>query len=62
VAKEFVTFDAMLDRLLETKRKLSRDMLNGCGDLTLSDFAGLEGPLEAVFDESKGSDKPTCYP
>jgi SNF2 family DNA or RNA helicase len=41
-AKDFVTFDEKLDQLLELKRKLSQDMLNGCGDVGPSDFSGLE--------------------
>ena len=42
VAEDFVTFDARLDQLLEVKRKLSQDMLNGCGDVGASEFAGIE--------------------
>ena len=33
VAEDFVTFDEKLDQLLEIKRKLSHDMLNGCGEV-----------------------------
>jgi hypothetical protein len=44
VADDFVTFDAKLDRLLEWKRDLSRDMLNGVGDVAMSDFTDLEAP------------------
>jgi SNF2-related domain/Helicase conserved C-terminal domain len=42
VAEDFVTFDAKLDRLLEIKRRLSQDMLNGCSDLRPSDFSDLK--------------------
>jgi SNF2 family DNA or RNA helicase len=42
VAQDFVTFDEKLDQLLEIKRKLSQDMLNGCGDVGPSDFADLQ--------------------
>jgi SNF2 family DNA or RNA helicase len=43
VAENFVTFDEKLDQLLETKRKLSQDMLNGCGDVGPGEFADIEG-------------------
>jgi SNF2 family DNA or RNA helicase len=43
VAEDFVTFDEKLDQLLETKRKLSQDMLNGCGDVGPGEFADIEG-------------------
>jgi hypothetical protein len=42
VAENFVTFDEKLDQLLETKRKLSQDMLNGCGDVGPGEFADIE--------------------
>jgi len=42
VAEDFTTFDAKLDKLLEWKRGLSRDMLNGAGDISLADFGDLE--------------------
>jgi superfamily II DNA or RNA helicase len=42
MAKDFVTFDAKLDQLLEIKRKLSQDMLNGCGDVGPADFSDLQ--------------------
>jgi hypothetical protein len=38
ITAEFVTFDMKLDKLLGWKRTLSDDMLNGCGDLSGSDF------------------------
>ncbi len=41
-APDFVTFDKKLDQLLELKRKLSQDMLNGCGDVGSSDFSDLQ--------------------
>lgn len=37
----FKTFEDRLDWLLEWKRDLSKDMLNGTGDLTVADFGGL---------------------
>jgi hypothetical protein len=37
-ADDFVTFDEKLDRLLEFKRSLASDMLNGSGDVAPSDF------------------------
>lgn len=37
-ADDFVTFDQKLDQLLERKRELARDMLNGSGDVTPGDF------------------------
>ncbi len=40
-APDFKTFDARLDELLEWKRELSRDMLNGAPDLLPTDFGGL---------------------
>ena len=42
VADDFATFDAKLHRLLEWKRSLSGDILNGVGDLSGSDFGDLE--------------------
>lgn len=43
-ADDFLTFDAKLDLLLEWKRELSRDMLNGAGDVTPADFGDLGAP------------------
>lgn len=37
-ADDFVTFDVKLDRLLEVKRELAKDMLNGSGSLQPQDF------------------------
>ncbi len=44
VAHDFLTFDAKLDILLERRRGLSADMLNGSGDVNPADFDDLEGP------------------
>ena len=44
VAEDFLTFDAKLDTLLEWKRGLSTDMLNGTGSLNPSDFGDLGSP------------------
>lgn len=44
VGGDFLTFDEKLDLLLERKRALSNDMLNGSGDVTPSDFADIEAP------------------
>lgn len=53
VANDFTTFDAKLDALLDWKRELSGDMLNGIGDLSDNDFADLEGPSGATaFDNA----------
>ncbi|PIY00821.1 MAG: helicase SNF2 [Hydrogenophilales bacterium CG_4_10_14_3_um_filter_58_23] len=52
-AEDFTTFDTKLNVLLERKRKLSGDMLNGVGDLSGNDFGDLEAPGgEAVMDNS----------
>jgi hypothetical protein len=37
-ADDFTTFDVKLDQLLERKRSLAGDMLNGCPDITPADF------------------------
>ena len=37
-ADDFTTFDVKLDQLLERKRLLAGDMLNGCPDLSTGDF------------------------
>jgi len=44
ITADFITFDMKLDKLLTWKRGLSDDMLNGCGDLSASDFADLGSP------------------
>jgi len=38
-ADDFTTFDVKLDRLLELKRELANDMLNGCGDIKPGEFS-----------------------
>lgn len=50
-ADEFTTFDVKLDALLERKRALSGDMLNGTGDLRPDDFVDVVGVENDVFDE-----------
>lgn len=47
VTADFVTFDMKLDKLLNWKRSLSDDMLNGCGDLAGSDFDDLYVDIQA---------------
>ncbi len=42
VAHDFLSFDAKLDQLLERKRALSQDMLNGAGDIKPDEFGDLE--------------------
>lgn len=44
VAPDFVTFDDKLDKLLDWKRGLSTDMLNGSGDVSPADFGDLQAP------------------
>ena len=44
ITADFVTFDMKLDKLLDWKRGLSDDMLNGCGDLSGSSFEDLGSP------------------
>ncbi|WP_429406805.1 DEAD/DEAH box helicase [Paraburkholderia sp. GAS82] len=39
VSDDFPSFDVRLDALLQRKRALAGDMLNGCSDLTAADFA-----------------------
>ncbi|SAK45967.1 helicase SNF2 [Caballeronia calidae] len=39
VSDAFPSFDVRLDALLQRKRALASDMLNGCSDLTVADFA-----------------------
>lgn len=58
VADDFLTFDAKLDALLDWKRGLSTDMLNGTGELRPSDFSDLGAPDggNAFGDESITSD------
>lgn len=44
VAEDFTTFDAKLDQLLDWKRGLSADMLNGSGELSAAEFLDLPSP------------------
>ena len=37
-ANDFVTFDVKLDQLLDRKRSLAGDMLNGSSDISAADF------------------------
>lgn len=54
ITADFVTFDMKLDRLLGWRRQLSDDMLNGCGDLSSSDFADLGAPEGGeVFEDNR---------
>lgn len=39
VSDEFPSFDVRLDKLLSGKRRLATDILNGCCDLKIADFA-----------------------
>jgi hypothetical protein len=50
-ADEFTTFDVKLDALLERKRALSGDMLNGTGDLRPDEFGDVVDVDDDVFDE-----------
>ncbi|MGK5090429.1 SNF2-related protein [Deltaproteobacteria bacterium TL4] len=38
VSKDIVTFESILTRLLDNKRKLAQDMLNGCDSIQSEDF------------------------
>lgn len=49
----FKTFDVKLDELLEWKRSLSHDMLNGTGDVSTSDFIDLTGTEGAQVVEDR---------
>lgn len=42
VAYDFATFDEKLDQLLDWKRSLSADMLNGSGEINMSEFLNLQ--------------------
>jgi len=44
VANDFLTFDAKLHLLLDWKRGLSTDMLDGTGDLSPAEFGDLQAP------------------
>lgn len=39
VSERLISFDVTLDKLLGKKRALASDMLNGCGELKVADFA-----------------------
>lgn len=39
ISETFPSFDVRLDQLLSSKRRLATDILNGCSDLKVSDFA-----------------------
>lgn len=41
-ANDFTTFDARLDQLLDEKRRLATDILNGAGDVGPGDFSGVD--------------------
>lgn len=58
-AGDFTTFDVKLDRLLERKRALSDDMLNGCGDLSPDEFNDVVKTDDRVFDERITIDEAT---
>lgn len=65
VADDFVTFDAKLDKLLEWRRDLSKNMLNGAGDIRLADFDDLDdvGGGRAFDNETlKAEDIPSMDP
>jgi hypothetical protein len=68
VGGDFMTFDEKLDLLLERKRALSHDMLNGSGDVSPADFADIESPgggspfSEELFEPSDvGSLSPDAF-
>ncbi|ALA59736.1 SNF2-related protein [Nitrospira moscoviensis] len=50
-ADEFMTFDVLLDRLLERKRDLSGDMLNGTGNVLPNEFEDVVGVGKDAFDK-----------
>ena len=50
-AADFVTFDVKLDQLLDRKRSLSGDILNGTGDLSPNDFDDVVGTVEDAFQD-----------
>ena len=43
-APDFETFEVKLDALLERKRELALDMLNGAGEIEISEWSGLVAP------------------
>jgi hypothetical protein len=50
-AQEFMTFDVLLDRLLDRKRDLSGDMLNGTGNILPSEFEDVVGVGKDAFEK-----------
>lgn len=52
-AHDFTTFDIKLDELLEYKRKLAEDMLNGSGDIAPGDFNIVDVVPGTGFDTPK---------
>lgn len=50
-ADEFMTFDVLLDRLLQRRRDLSADMLNGTGNILPSEFEDVVGVGKDAFDK-----------
>lgn len=44
VSTDFTTFEEKLAKLLEAKRRLAGDMLNGCDEIQVADFADLDDP------------------
>jgi hypothetical protein len=50
-AEEFLTFDVLLDRLLERKRSLSGDMLNGTGNILPNEFEDVVGVGKDAFEK-----------
>jgi HJR/Mrr/RecB family endonuclease len=50
-ADEFMTFDVLLDRLLQRRRDLSADMLNGTGNILPSEFEDVIGVSKDAFDK-----------
>ena len=65
---DFLSFDAKLDQLLDRKRCLSADMLNGTGDISSKEFGDLENVdgvsafgNEPVSSEDIGAMNPECF-
>ncbi len=48
-SKEFMTFDEKLDKLLEAKRSLAGDILNGCPDISPGEFK-----MDEIVPEGQG--------
>ncbi|MBA3006464.1 MAG: restriction endonuclease [Proteobacteria bacterium] len=67
-AHDFLSFDAKLDKLLDWKRGLSDDMLNGTGDISSVEFGDLEDVgggnafgNEPVSPEDLAAMTPECF-